>query len=123
MDKKQNHYLVVRQQAVHGSHKNCDAPRFGARQRGGPNLENSCEKLENAALETHRLGMQVNAGHGLTYQNTQQICHLPHLKELNIGHSIVCRAVIVGFGQAVREMRELINHQELRLDGGDFGTS
>ncbi len=86
-------------------------------------LSEAYQKLEIAALEAHRLGMQVNAGHGLTYQNTQQICHLPHLRELNIGHSIVSRAIIVGFEQAVREMRDLINHQELRLGSGGLGTS
>ena len=86
-------------------------------------LSQAFQKLEDAALEAHRLGMQVNAGHGLTYQNTQQICHLSHLSELNIGHSIVSRAVVVGFGPAVREMRELINHQELSLGYGDSGTS
>ena len=59
----------------------------------------------------------------MTYQNTQLICHLPHLRELNIGHSIISRSIIVGVGQAVREMRDLINHQELRLGSGGLGTS
>ena len=86
-------------------------------------LSEAYQKLENAALEAHQIGLQVNAGHGLTYQNTQLICHLPHLRELNIGHSIVSRAIIVGVGQAVREMRDLINHQELRLGSGGLGTS
>ena len=86
-------------------------------------LSEAYHKLESAALEAHRLGLQVNAGHGLTYQNTQLICHLPHLRELNIGHSIICRSIIVGVGQAVREMRDLINHQELRLGSGGLGTS
>ena len=86
-------------------------------------LSEAYQKLENAALEAHRLGLQVNAGHGLTYQNTQLICHLPHLRELNIGHSIISRSIIVGVGQAVREMRDLINHQELRLGSGGLGTS
>ena len=85
-------------------------------------LSEAYHRLEIAALEAYRLGMQVNAGHGLTYQNTQQICHLPHSRELNIGHSIVSRAIIVGFEQAVREMRDLINHQELRLVSGGLGT-
>lgn len=43
-------------------------------------LSQAYQKLESAALEAHRLGLQVNAGHGLTYQNTQLICHLPHLR-------------------------------------------
>jgi pyridoxine 5-phosphate synthase len=86
-------------------------------------LSETFQRLKDAALEVNRLGMQVNAGHGLTYQNTPQICHLPHLRELNIGHSIVSRALIVGFEQAVREMRELINHQELRLVSRYLGPS
>ena len=86
-------------------------------------LSEAYQKLESAALEAHRLGLQVNAGHGLTYQNTQLICHLPHLRELKIGHSIISRSIIVGVGQAVREMRDLINHQELRLGSGGLGTS
>ena len=86
-------------------------------------ISKAYQKLENAALEAHRIGLQVNAGHGLTYQNTQLICQLPHLRELNIGHSIVSRAITVGVGQAVREMRDLINHQELRLGSGGLGTS
>jgi len=52
--------------------------------------------------------LQVNAGHGLNYINTQRICGLPHLRELNIGHSIVSRAIFVGLTQAVQEMREII---------------
>ena len=86
-------------------------------------ISKAYQKLENAALEAHRIGLQVNAGHGLNYQNTPLICHLPHLRELNIGHSIVSRAITVGVGQAVREMRDLINHRELRLVSGGLGTS
>ena len=61
----------------------------------------------------HRLGLKVNAGHGLNYHNTRRICHLPHLEELNIGHSIISRAVFYGLHQAVREMRELIDSEVL----------
>ena len=56
----------------------------------------------------HQQKLQVNAGHGLNYINTQRICGLPHLRELNIGHSIVSRAIFVGISQAVREMKEII---------------
>ena len=52
----------------------------------------------------HELGLQVNAGHGINYVNITKILEVPHLAELNIGHSIVSRAVIVGLQQAVREM-------------------
>ena len=69
------------------------------------------ERLKTAADIAHRYSLQVNAGHGLNYQNTQHICHLPHLRELNIGHSIISRAVFTGLGQAVREMKDLIKSE------------
>ncbi|HZM03514.1 MAG TPA: pyridoxine 5'-phosphate synthase [Candidatus Saccharimonadales bacterium] len=62
------------------------------------------ERLIAAATQAHQLGLQVNAGHGLNYRNLSAIRQVPHLVELNIGHSIVSRAVIVGFSMAVREM-------------------
>ena len=66
------------------------------------------KRLDYAAELAHQEKLQVNAGHGLNYINTKRICGLPHLRELNIGHSIVSRAVFVGISQAVQEMRELI---------------
>lgn len=54
------------------------------------------------------LGLQMNAGHGLHYQNVQAIVAIPGLVELNIGHAIVARALFVGLDQAVREMRALM---------------
>ncbi len=47
-------------------------------------------------------------GHGLTYRNVSRVAQIPHVSELNIGHSIVARAVLVGFERAVREMKELV---------------
>jgi pyridoxine 5-phosphate synthase len=52
--------------------------------------------------------MTLHAGHGLTYRNVVPVARLPFLDELNIGHSIVARALMVGFQAAVREMVELI---------------
>ena len=66
------------------------------------------ERLVLAAELAHDEELKVNAGHGLNYINTQWICGLPHLRELNIGHSIVSRAIFVGISQAVKEMREII---------------
>jgi len=66
------------------------------------------ERLLTAAKLANRNNLQVNAGHGLNYYNTQRICSLPHLHELNIGHSIVGRAIFVGISQAVKEMRQII---------------
>jgi pyridoxine 5-phosphate synthase len=61
-------------------------------------------RLKSAALYAHQSGLQVNAGHGINYSNIALIRTVPHLAELNIGHSIVSRAALVGLGQAVSEM-------------------
>jgi pyridoxine 5-phosphate synthase len=62
------------------------------------------QRLIAGAKQAHALGLKVNAGHGLNYQNLPSLFRVPHLVELNIGHSIVSRAVIVGMKTAVREM-------------------
>jgi pyridoxine 5-phosphate synthase len=66
------------------------------------------KKLAQAAELAHKLGLGVNAGHGLNFQNTPGILAVPNLDTLNTGHSIVARAVFVGLRQAVREMLELM---------------
>ena len=71
-------------------------------------LDSEYQRLVSGAETAHQLELQVNAGHGLNYINTQRICGLPHLRELNIGHSIVSRAIFVGITEAVREMKEII---------------
>jgi pyridoxine 5-phosphate synthase len=65
-------------------------------------------RLQHAAEFAATLGIQVNAGHGLDYQNTQAIAAILQMQELNIGHSIVARAIFVGLEQATREMLELM---------------
>ncbi len=67
------------------------------------------KKLVAAAELAHELGLRVNAGHGLNYENTPGIRVVPHLETLNTGHAIVSRAVSVGLRQAVREMLALMN--------------
>ncbi len=62
------------------------------------------KRLRQAIELAVSLGLQVNAGHGIRYTNIHHILKLPHLETLNIGHSIVSRAVIVGLEQAVKEM-------------------
>lgn len=62
------------------------------------------ERLIAAAAQAHQLGLQVNAGHGLNYRNVPALRQVPHLVELNIGHSIISRALVVGLATAVREM-------------------
>jgi len=54
------------------------------------------------------LGVQVNAGHGLDYENTHEIAAIPQLKELNIGHSMIARAIFVGIEQATKEMLDIL---------------
>jgi len=65
-------------------------------------------RLHDGAALAGALGLRVNAGHGLNYKNLSPILALPHLEELNIGHSIVSRAMVVGMEEAVREMLSLI---------------
>jgi pyridoxine 5-phosphate synthase len=64
--------------------------------------------LEESALVTRQLGLHLHMGHGLTYTNVQAVARIEGLEELNIGHSIVSRAVLVGMERAVREMKEAI---------------
>ncbi|TAE76163.1 MAG: pyridoxine 5'-phosphate synthase [Verrucomicrobia bacterium] len=66
------------------------------------------DRLSGAARAGHSVGLQVNAGHGINYSNLLRLFTVPHLAELNIGHSIVARAMRIGFGPAVREMKDLM---------------
>ncbi|HRY49279.1 MAG TPA: pyridoxine 5'-phosphate synthase [Candidatus Paceibacterota bacterium] len=65
-------------------------------------------RLMASAEFAHSLGLQVNAGHGLNYHNLPSLLRVPHLVELNIGHSIISRAVLVGMTQAVQDMLALM---------------
>ena len=65
-------------------------------------------KIHRAVLLADNVGLRVNAGHGLHYHNVQAIAAIPHLRELNIGHAIVARAVFCGLAEAVREMKRLM---------------
>jgi pyridoxine 5-phosphate synthase len=62
------------------------------------------ERIRTAAAQAAALGLEVNAGHGLTVENVPPIAAIPQIVELNIGHSIVSRAIFVGIEQATREM-------------------
>ena len=66
------------------------------------------KKLKEAAKIAHDFGLEVNAGHGLNYKNVVRMHEIPGLYELNIGHSIISRAVFVGLEQAINEMIELV---------------
>ena len=66
-------------------------------------------RLTGAAAYAHKAGLIVNAGHGINYDNVGKIRSIPHLEELNIGHSIISRALFVGMDAAVVEMLALMN--------------
>lgn len=66
------------------------------------------DQLQRAGRFARDCHLHLHFGHGLTYRNVQSVAAIPGAEELNIGHSIVARALMVGFAQAVREMRELI---------------
>ena len=66
--------------------------------------ETEVNRLIAAARQAHELGLRVNAGHGLNHENLATLHRVPHLVELNIGHSLVSRAITVGLTQAVTEM-------------------
>jgi pyridoxine 5-phosphate synthase len=71
-------------------------------------LKNNLEELKNAVFLAINLGLKVNAGHGLDYKNVRNIAKITGIKELNIGYSIICRALFMGLNKAVSEMHSLI---------------
>lgn len=66
------------------------------------------EQIRQAARYAHGKGLHVNAGHGLNYDNVRPVVAVKEIRELNIGHAIIARAVFVGMAQAVRDMKALI---------------
>ena len=69
------------------------------------------KKIQDAVDAAVKLGLNVNAGHGLTYKNVAKIASIQAIEEFNIGHNIVARAVMVGLDRAVKEMIEAINQR------------
>ncbi len=82
----------------------------------GPGVEQELETVRRGAALATRLGLEVHGGHGLNAGNVRPIAAIEEIVELNIGHSIVARAVMVGMAQAVKEMKALID--EARKAGG-----
>lgn len=74
----------------------------------GDQLEYEIQRLREASVLGHSLGLQVNAGHGINYGNLFRLFEVPHLAELNIGHTLVSRALRVGLKEAVRQMKQLM---------------
>lgn len=79
-----------------------------ANARGEEHRARQLQRLRSAAARGRELGLAVHAGHGLTYENVRPVAAIGDLEELNIGHSIVSRAVFVGLDAAVREMAALV---------------
>lgn len=73
----------------------------------GEGVAKELERLVAASKAAHG-GLQINAGHGINYTNIHQVLTIPHLSELNIGHSIISRSTRVGLTAAVREMKDLM---------------
>jgi len=80
------------------------AEEFQKAESGKRKSGSELERLISAAKQAHAAGLKVNAGHGLNYDNLPVLFQVPHLVELNIGHSIVSRAVFVGLDRAVKDM-------------------
>lgn len=72
------------------------------------------ERIRLAAHYAYSAGLQVNAGHGLNYYNVENICMIPELVELNIGHSIIAQAVFSGLAQAVRDLKHIMRQARLQ---------
>lgn len=83
-------------------HTGCFANAEGAQR------EAETARLRAAAERAHELGLEVHAGHGIRIPMLAELAHVPHLTELNIGHTIIARALAVGLEQAVREMKTAI---------------
>ncbi len=78
----------------------------------GPDLRRELTKIVQASERGHRKGLKILAGHGLTYRNVRQISEIPEIEELNIGHNIIARAVLVGLDRAVREMLQAMGEKD-----------
>ena len=75
-------------------------------------IEKEFKKIQVAVNDAVKIGMTVNAGHGLTYKNVVKIASIKDIEEFNIGHNIISRAVMVGLDRAVKEMIEAINQAQ-----------
>ncbi len=78
---------------------------------GTPAAESELHRLAQAADRAERLGLRVHAGHGLNVRNVGPVARIPQVEELNIGHSLVGRAIFVGLQSAVAEMRAILDRE------------
>lgn len=87
------------------------------RSHEGPDATEELQRLRRAAALARGLGLSVHAGHGLTYENVAPVAAIAEIEELNIGHSIVSRAVLVGMQRAVGEMAAILAGAGAELAG------
>lgn len=99
----------------------CEAPiieihtgKF-AEAKDSKGIKTELQRIKSAATFAKQNGLIVNAGHGLHYENTALIAEIPELHELNIGHSIIARALFIGLENAVREMKKIMVHARQAL--------
>jgi pyridoxine 5-phosphate synthase len=86
-------------------HTGCYALAESDKKRNG-----ELQRILTSGEIIHAAGVRLHAGHGLTYRNVLPIASVPNIRELNIGHSIVARALMVGMKEAVAEMKRLMNN-------------
>jgi pyridoxine 5-phosphate synthase len=75
---------------------------------GQVRVTHELQRLRRAAAHGRALGLAVHAGHGLTYENVRWVASLPDIEELNIGHTVISRAVLTGMEEAVRELKRIV---------------
>jgi len=75
-----------------------------------PEEDKAFQDLKEATELALKLGLKVNAGHGLNYQNVKRVISIPGMTELNIGHSIISRAVITGLDRAIKDMKYILDN-------------
>ena len=88
---------------------------YANRWRAGRGAPEELTRLRRAAALGRSLGLDVHAGHGLTYENVRPVAAVAEIEELNIGHSVISRSIFVGVERAVAEMRSLL--REARATG------
>ena len=82
----------------------------------GDDQKKEFDRILEATEYAHQQGIHVNAGHGLDYSNTNIIANIPQIRELNIGHSIISRAVFVGISKATRQMLQIMHDARANVD-------
>ena len=108
LDPDQSQIEVAARVAADAVELHTGAYAEAARRHQGDMERNELQKLCITANQIVQCGLGLHAGHGLTYRNVRPVAEIPAMHELNIGHSIIARALMVGLEQAVRDMKKLI---------------